>query len=348
MKLNHLFFICPLIFAFLTSCKEEEQAPVNQSTPRPALGVEGFLLQPGMFEKDYIASGNILPNESVSIVSEISGRVTGIFFKEGSRVQKGQVLLTLYDADIHAEINKLKAHRSLQIKIWDRQQELLGIGGISQQDFETTETQITAIDADIAAQEALLRKTKIIAPFDGMIGIRNISEGAIVAPGMEITMLQQLDPLKMDFMIPEQYHSKIQTGQSVYFTLTSDTLEYKGVIRASDPGAGNTTRSLRVRATVPNADRKIIPGSFATVRIPFESNKDALLIPSQCVIPTTRDKKVVRVKNGKAEMVVVKLGMRTQDMVEVTTGVAPGDTLITTGLMQVKPGMPVQITKLSS
>jgi len=347
MNIRPLVFVAVGMLFSLTSCKEEPAAATS-SASRPSLGVEGYIVTPSSFEEDFIASGNILPNEAISIIPEISGRITGIFFKEGSRVKKGETLVTLYHDDIVAQINKLKAQKKLLDKTLERQQELLRIGGISHQDFETTETQIAAIEADIAAQEAQLRKTKIIAPFDGVMGIRNVSEGAVVTQGVEISTLQQLDPLKMDFMLPEQYHGKVKPSDTVYFTMTGDTNRYAAVVAAVDPGAGTNTRSFRVRALVPNPGHRMVPGSYASVLVPLKSNNNALLIPSRCVIPTTRDKKVALLRNGKATFVVVKLGMRTNDKVEIIQGIGTGDTLITTGLMQIRAEMPVRITKITS
>ena len=227
-----------------------------------------------------------------------------------------------------------------------RQKELVDIGGISRQDYETTQTGIATIDADIDVQEAELRRTKIVAPFDGIVGIRSISTGAIVSPTTTIALLRQVNPLKMDFSVPEQYHSYIKTGKSVFFTVTGIEGNKVGTIKTVDPGADMTTRTVKIRATVPNSNRELVAGSFAEVMIPFQSNNDALLIPSQAVIPTTREKKVALVKNGKAELVTVELGARTEDKVEIVKGLQNGDTVLTTGLMQVKQGMDVTITKL--
>lgn len=329
----------------ITACRQEPVA-TESGGRQQTLRVEGYVLTAGTFEKDYTASGSILPNESISIVPEITGRVTGLHFREGVAVRKGQPLVTLYHDDILARIDKLKAQKSLQEGIQKRQTALLRIGGISQQEYETTETQVSAINADIAAEEAELRKTKIIAPFDGVVGIRNISAGATIASGTVIATLQQTDPLKMDFMIPEHHHRKIHTGSTVYFTVKGDSIRRTGTISAIEPGASGTTRSIKVRAAIPNKNGQLIPGSFAEVTIPFQSNDSALLIPSQSIIPTTRDKKVAIVRNGRAELVTVRLGMRTSGMVEVIQGLKAGDTVITTGLMQVKPGVAIQFTAI--
>lgn len=343
-----LSFVYFLSFIIISSCKSNKEDAIKANNKSKSLRAEGYVVQPQVFQKDISASGTLHPNEEVEIHPEVAGRITSILFKEGSFVKKGQTLVQLNDADIRAQIQKLRAQKALQQKVLDRQNELLSIGGISRQDYETTQTQIASIDADIAFQEAQLRKTRIVAPFDGRIGIRNVSVGAIVAPTTAIATLQQLHPLKMDFTVPDQYRDVITTGKTVFFTVDGITEPLSGKISAVDPGADINTRSIKVRAIVSNPDGKLTAGAFAHVQIPNESNNNALLIPSQAVIPTTRDKKVAIVRKGKAALVVVQLGARTEDKVLVTEGLVPGDTVIVTGIMQVKPGMDITITKVKS
>jgi membrane fusion protein (multidrug efflux system) len=339
-----------LLAMLLTSCKDnKEDAKAAAAAGKPkGLKAEGYVVIPQSFQNDYTASGNLRANEELEIHPEIAGRITQIAFKEGSFVRKGQLLVQLNDADLRAGLNKLRAQRKLQDKILERSQELVRIGGISRQDYETTETQIASIKADIALQEADLQKTKIVAPFDGVVGLRNVSVGAVVTTATIVALLQQVNPLKMDFTVPEQYYSNIKMGNQVFFTIGNETEARSGTIAAADPGADAMTRSVRIRALVKNDDHQLLAGSFARVRVPIESHPDAILIPSQSIIPTTKDKKVAIVRGGKVEVIVVQLGTRTDDMVEVTQGLQRGDTVITTGIMQVKPGMDVTITKLKT
>lgn len=346
LRPNIIFALSVLLLA-TAGCKENKDMPAKGAGRPNNLKAEGYVVVPQAYQNNYTASGSLLPNESIEIHPEISGRVTGIYFTEGSYVKKGQTLVQINDAEIRAQIQKLKAQRQLQVKLLERQKELLNIGGISKQDYETTQTNISSIDADIAFSEAQLRSTKIVAPFDGRIGIRSISPGAIISPTTAITVLQQTHQLKMDFSIPDRYRDIVRNGKEVFFSVSGTLDTLSGKISAIDPGADQTTRTIKVRAIVPNPDNKLSAGSFAHVVIPFESTNNAILIPSQAVIPTTRDKQVATVKNGKANLVTVQLGERTSDKVEVIQGLQSGDTIITTGLMQVKPGIDVQITKLN-
>ncbi len=324
------------------SAKKAEKEQPKQNGPK-ILTAEGVVVKAEVFQNSYTTSGTLLPNEEVSIMPEIQGRITAISFKEGAMVKQGQALAHLNSDDIKAQIQKLRSQRELQVKIKNRQSELLNIGGISQQDYETTVTQIQAIDADIAYSEAQVRKTAIIAPFSGRTGIRNVSMGAIVTPSTVITTLQQTGNLKMDFTIPEQYRSEVMSGKKVLFTTTDRDDTFAASIIALEPSANAASRTLKVRATVNNSENKLGPGAFTHIIVPFQNDANALLIPSQAVIPTNRNKVVAVIKDGKATMVPVEIGARTSDKVEITRGLAVGDTILVTGIMQVKPGMEVKV-----
>ena len=344
-----LAFVNLLAITVLFSCKNsKEDATMKKSKITKGLRAEGYVVKAEAFQKDFSASGTLRPNEEVEIHPEVSGRITAISFKEGSNVRKGQTLVQINDADIRAQIQKLRAQRALQQKMLDRQEELLRIGGISRQEYETTQTQIASINADIAFQEAALRKTRIVAPFDGRIGLRQVSVGAIVSPTTVVASLQQVHQLKMDFSIPDQFRDALTVGKQVFFKVDGNSEPLTGKISAIEPGASVNTRAINVRATVANPGGRLSPGSFAHVQIPFESNNTAILIPSQAVIPTSRNKQVAIVRNGKADIVPGELGTRTESMTEILGGLVVGDTVITTGLMQVKPGMDVTILKVKS
>ncbi|MBS1774617.1 MAG: efflux RND transporter periplasmic adaptor subunit [Bacteroidetes bacterium] len=345
---NRLFALFLSTTVFATSCSDKKEADAKGGNKAKNLSAEGYVASAGVFNSDYNASGSLVANEEIDIHPEMAGRVTSINFKEGSKVHKGQLLIQLYDGEITAQIQKLKSQLRLQQNTLQRQKELLNIGGISKQDYETSETQVQSIQADISYAEAQLRATRVLAPFDGTIGIRNISVGAIVSPTTLITSLKQTQQLKMDFNVPEQYVQSIAIGKGVFFVVTGNNDTLSGKISAIDPGADATTRTIRVRAIVPNNNGKLVAGSFANVTIPLKSDKNAILIPSQAIIPTTKDKKVAIAKDGKIAMAVVKLGQRTEDKVEILTGVSAGDTVILTGLMQAKPGMDVKIVKVRS
>lgn len=342
----HCFLTCLLLTtAGATSCKnDKKEASKAAAAAKPSsVSADAYVVAPQQYARTYTTSGSILPNEAISLMPEVSGRVTAILFREGAAVRKGQTLVQLYDADLQANVDKLRAQRQLQKTTESRQAELVRIGGIARQDYDATRTNIQAIDADIEAAQAGIRRMKIVAPFDGTVGIRQISTGAVITPSTIITTLQQTYQLKIDFTVPDQYRSQISNGQRIFFTVDGMLDTMQATVAAIDPGADPATRTLKLRATVPNNAGKLTAGSFAHVIIPFGSAQSAILIPSQAIIPTTRDKKVARLRGGKAELITVQTGDRTADRIEILNGLQQGDTVLTTGLMQVKPGMAVKV-----
>jgi membrane fusion protein (multidrug efflux system) len=346
-------FFCSLatIVLIAASCgsKNNGAVPAKGGSGKPNfVSSEAFIVRQVAYAPVYTASGALLANEMIDIHPEVGGRVTGIFFREGSPVRKGQLLLSLNDADVRAQIAKLQAQKSLQQTTRNRQDALLKIGGISRQEYDATQTEITSLEADIAASQATLGKMKIVAPFDGIIGLRNISPGAIVSSETVVASLQQISPLKLDFTLPDQHRSQLRLGQDVRFFVDGSLDTMTGKISAIEPAADAMTHTVRARALVPNQSGKLLPGAFAHVIIAFDVQGTSILIPSQSIIPTTRDKKVALLRDGKAVMQTVRTGDRTEDRVQILEGLQVGDTILTTGLMQVKTGMEVKVGKLAN
>lgn len=340
-------FLPLLALLSLAGCrsKEEQQKQQGQGGPQ-GLRAEAMVVKPEALSTVYQSSGSLLANEAINVYPEVAGRITAIYFKEGSSVHKGDLLVQLFDNDIKAQIQKLKVQRRLQVITKERQDELLAISGISKQEYDNTVAQIAAIDADIAYSEAQLRRLQIRASFEGVVGLRNVSVGAIVSPTTQVTIIQQVHPLKLDFPVPEQYKGVLKNGDPVRFTVTGSQDTLKAQITAVQPGADATTRTIMIRALVPNPDRKLVPGAFANVFLMLDRNAGAIMIPSQSIIPTTRDKKVAVLRDGKAELQTVVTGQRLAEAVEIVQGLKPGDTVLTTGIMQVKPGVEVKVTRI--
>lgn len=335
-------FLATILIA--ASCKDKNNSAEKAAANKPkVLTAQAIVTTLSDYAPVYNASGTLLPNESIEIHPEVNGRVTGIFFNEGSKVRKGQLLLQLNDADIAAQIRKLQAQRSLQRTTRERQESLLKIGGISRQEFDATTTDIKSLEADIAMSQASLARLKIVAPFDGTIGLRNVSLGAIVSPATVVASLQQTTPLKMDFAIPDQYRNQLSLGQAIRFTVDGNLDTMQGKIAAIEPGADAMTHTVRTRAMIPNTDGKLTAGSFAHITIPFGTSGQSILIPSQAIIPTTRDKKVAVSRGGKVKMLTVVTGDRTADRVQILSGLQAGDTVLTTALMQVKEGTDINV-----
>jgi len=333
---------------FVSACGGGKAKDVKKPEGPKGLQAEVVVAMASSLNSMYQSSGNLLANEEISVYPEVSGRITAINFKEGTNVRKGDLLVQLNDTDFKAQIQKLIVQKKLQLTTKGRQDELLAINGISRQEYDVTLAQIASIDADIAFNEAQLRRLQIRAPFDGVIGLRNVSVGAVVSPTSLITVIQQVHPLKLDFPLPEQYQGVVKNGDEVRFTVAGNTDTMKGKVIAIQPGADATTRTITMRAVVPNPNRILVPGSFANVFLNLKTDNNAITIPSQCIIPTSRDKKVAILRDGKAKMVTVVTGMRMTEDVEILQGLQPGDTVVATGIMQVKDDMPVKVTKVRS
>ncbi len=326
--------------------KKERAAP---ATGRGGAGspllLDAYVVKTTKIGETIDASGTLQSNEEVEVKPEITGRITGLYFKEGVNVSKGDLLVKIYDEDLKAQLQKLQLQQQLAKTTLQRQENLLKINGISQQDVDVTRNQVSAYGADIDFTRTQLQKTELRAPFSGRLGLRNVSLGAIVSPTTIITTLQQIDPLKIDFSIPEKYRTSIKLGDAVTFKVAGDNNNYKGSIYAMDPKIDLATRTIRIRAIMPNVN-KLFPGSFARVTLSLRDMPEAIMIPTQAVIPGTRDKRVIVADSGKAKFVVVETGIRNENNVQITSGLNVGDTVITSGIMQLRAGMPLKFSNV--
>ena len=337
------FNLTLLLLFSLAACKsKKKELPTKKAAP--IAKVEGFIVVPQAISQNIEVPGTLVPFEETEIHPEISGRVTGIYFKEGTNIGRGAMIVKLYDGDLQAQIRKLQVQLSIARQTEQRQGELLKISGISQQDYDLSLLSVRNLQADINILQTSIAKTAIRAPFSGRLGLRNISNGAYITPQTIITTLRQTSQLKLDFTVPERYGTKMQTGRLVYFTVEGNDKSYLAKIIASENDIALDTRSLRVKAIVDKADEQLIAGAFAKVKIILDRNETALMIPTQSVIPQARGKKVLVYRSGIASMETVTTGIRDSSMVEITSGLKAGDTILTTGLLTTKDGSKVQIT----
>ncbi len=325
----------------------EGKGKAAHSGPAKDMSVSGFVVQPKTLNSNIMASGTLLSFEEVELHPEISGRITQLNIEEGTPVSKGALLVKLYDADLQAQLHKLKLQQETAEKTVSRLKQLLAINGIGQQDYDNAVTQLNNIMADIEVVLAQITKTEIRAPFNGVVGLRNVSTGAYVSPSVAIATLQQIDPLKIDFTIPEKYASSVKRGDGIQFTVDGFSGTFHGKVYAIEPRIDIDTRTIRVRALVQNTNAKLYSGGFAKVDLGLKSVDNALMIPTQCIIPEARNKKVIVVKDGKADFRIVETGVRNESYIQITTGLEAGDTVVTTGVMYLKPGGGVKIAKLT-
>lgn len=339
------FALPALALVALAACGAKGKEPGAHMRGDAPMAVQVHVLTPETLANKLLGSGTLLANESVDIRSEVSGRVARIGFEEGAPVQAGQVLVQINDDDLKAQLRKAQAELQLATLTEQRQEQLLAVKGISQEAFDATRAQRTGKQADVDNLQALIAKTTIRAPFSGVIGLRNISEGGYVAPSTSIATLNQVKTMKLDFDVPEQFGRQVRGGTPVQFTLVGDTVRYAATIYAVEPGVNPGTRTVRVRARANNADGRMAPGAFARVSLDLGSVPGALSIPSEGVVPDIHGQVVMVIKDGKAKQVRVELGLRTEKTVQLISGVQPGDTVITSGLLAVREGMPVRAAK---
>lgn len=348
MKTGRILLFFGLLLAgiviYVNKChnNQTEVKTQNQKAQQPMM-VDGIVVTTQAVEDNIYASGTLIANEEVEIRNEIPGRITAILFKEGTKVRKGDLLLTLYDSDLLAQLKKLQLQRDVAQKTEERQKDLLDVSGISKQDYELSLNQLLTINADIDLIQSHLSKTRIEAPFDGIIGLKTVSTGAYLAINTRIATIQAVDPLKLEFALPERYRSMIRDNTQVNFTTESSEGIFEGKIYAFEPKIDLQTRSVLVRAMCSNNDFKLFPGAFAHVEIPLKKIEKAILIPTQALIPELKGQKIFITKNGKAEKVDVITGIRNDSAIQITSGITEGDTVLITGIMQMRQGMPLQV-----
>lgn len=320
-------------------------APQGGAKQAPAVPVTVVIVKSAEVENKISVSGSILANEEAMLKPEMAGKIISLQVKEGTQVQKGQLIAKINDATLQAQLRKAQVQQSLATDKEQRLKQLLGIKGVSQDEYDVALSTLNASNADIDLLKAQIMETEVRAPFDGVIGLRNISEGNYISTADVIASIQQLDPIKIDFSVPEKYTAMVQVNDTVYITLEGTKKQYKAKVYAIDPKIDANTRSLRVRAICNNQKHEILPGSYAQVDLILKS-ENSVIVPSTAVIPDLRGQKTYLVRNGKAELIPIETGSRTDTKVEVTKGLKPGDTLVTGGIMALKPGAAVKIQGL--
>lgn len=328
----------------LISLSHDEKTPESdEPPPLPTIQVNVHTLTPERLVERLSTTGTIRAGEQVEITSEISGKVVEILFEEGRRVAAGDVLLRIDDSELRAEQNRTVHQLELAQSREARQKELLESGVQSQQEYDFALSQLNVLRAQLEIVEAQLKKTKIRAPFAGIVGLRYVSLGAFVTPQTRITSLQDIDPIKIDFSVPEKYAQSVRPGTEIQFRVAGIADPMTGEVYAVEPSVDATTRSLALRARSRNSQGVLLPGAFADVELQLRVVEDALAVPSMAVIPELGGKKVFVYENGEAAPRPITTGIRAADRVEVTSGLKPGELVIVTGVQSLSPGLVVQL-----
>lgn len=309
--------------------------------------MDAFVVSTSTVSESIEVPGSLVADEATEIHPEVSGRVTGLYVREGASVSKGSLLAKLYDGDLQAQRRKLEVQLKIAQTTEDRYNQLVKIGGISQQDYDLTALNVSNLRADLDIIRTAIQKTEVRAPFSGKLGLKGVSTGAYVTPASVITSIQKTAGLRIDFNVPEKYTTQIRKGQPVNFTIEGSDRTYSATVMATESGIAEETRSLTVRATVQGDATGLLPGGFAKVKLSFAPDPNALLVPTQAVVPQARGKKVYVYRGGVAQFVEVETGVRDSSMIQVTKGLQRGDTIITTGLLGLKPDAKVTIGKVT-
>lgn len=333
-----------------TACTGSGEKPSGPQAPARSSynvsSIEGFIVKPTTLSATVTASGTLLPMEETELHPEASGRVVTINLPEGKPVNKGDLLVKVFDQDLQTQLRKLETQLKQAEITEQRLGDLLKVKGVSQQEYDLAALEVQTLKSEMELVRINIGKTELRAPYSGVIGLRRISPGAYVTPSSAVATIRSTGTLKLDFSIPEKYSALIRTGQPLTFSTEGSTQTYNAIVQATEQTIAADTRNLQVRAVVQGAPRGLLPGGFAEVSLNLGNKSRALLIPSQAIIPQARDKKVFVSRKGKAESVTVKTGIRQSGMVEITDGLAEGDTIATTGILFLRPDVPMLFSKV--
>jgi membrane fusion protein (multidrug efflux system) len=294
--------------------------------------------------------GTLAANESVELVAELSRRLVEVSVTEGSLVEEGALLFKLDDADLKAELAELSARRRLAARTHERQKQLVAMDqkALSQQAYDQATSELEAVDAEIEALRVTLAKTELRAPFRARAGLRHVSEGAWVTPETPLIALQDTSRIKIDFSLPERHAAAVAVGQKFTFSVAARAAPVEGSVLAIEPAIDAPTRSLRVRGIAENPDGGLLPGAFVSVEIPVEQATAGVLVPAQALIPSVSGQAVYVLRDGKAELREVEIGLRTPESVEVRSGLAVGDVVLTSNLLRLRPGVAVEAAETAA
>lgn len=325
--------------------KEMKEAPKEAGNRQSkALNVRAVVLSQQGLTDGIFVSGSLVPDEEVNLSFESSGKITDIFFKEGTHVEKGELLAKINDAPLQADLRKKQAQVKLMQDRLFRAKALLEKEAVSKEAFQEAEANLAALEAEIEGVEAQIEQTELRAPFSGIIGLRQVSVGAYATTTTEVATLTKTAPLKVEFNVPERYAGMLPEGTELTFTAEGDLTTRNAKVYASDSRVDPETRTFAIRAIYPNADGKLIPGRYVNVNLVTQRFENTLAVPSEAIVSEMGIDKVFVCKNGKAQPVEIAKGLRTDAMVQVLRGLVPGDTVITSGTMQLRSGQKVVVS----
>ena len=349
MKLKHIVYTLLILgmggfIAYrIVNNKNKNDDSKDKGGKGKTMTVSGMVVKPETFDNMLSLSGSIEANEQVEIRSEVSGIVESINFQEGSNVAKGQILFKVNDIELRAQLGQARTKEGLAFENERRAKLLLQKEAISQEEYDIARADLKSAQAQSQLISAKIGKTSVRAPFSGKIGLRSISPGTYITPSILVAKLVNTGKLKITFSIPEKYASQVKMNSNLSFTVSGSNAKYLATVYAIEPAVETATRTLQVRAIAENKDGKLLPGTYANVELPLDIIKDAIVVPTEAIIPIQGGKKVFISNHGKAKEMMVETATRTDASILVLSGLKAGDTLVTSGVMSLKEDAKIKV-----
>lgn len=334
-----------LLAVLPTACSEDAQAVAKVENQAPAaLEAEVVLPVKSTIRQQSTATGTFVAEDQVMVSSEASGYLKEVYFREGAYKREGELLAKINDAELQAQKRKMMVQLDYARAEQLRAEKLSEFEAIPMEEVDQLRNATQLIEADIAILDAQIAQTNIYAPFSGRIGLKLMSEGAYVSPGMSIVELLRMNPIKLEFFIPEKLAGSVTSGNEVSFTIPASKDTFQAKIYLVSPTLDENNRSLRMRCRLDNTKELFLPGGYAQVQYALESEGGSLLIPAEAIIPVLEGQKVLVVENGVVKSRAVEVGMRTPSAVQILGGITERDSVLVTGILGATDGMKVNAT----
>lgn len=316
---------------------------------QPPLLSHALVVQPRVWRSTVPATGTLVPNDEVRLLSELALRLTTIHVPDGALVKRGDTLYSLDDRDLRARIKSLTTRKKLAETREKRLRNLRERQAVPQDQYDEAANELEYLQSQIEELSVQLAKTVIGAPFDGSLSVHRVSQGALLTPTTELNTLYDVRTLKLELTLPERYAPVLRVGQYVTFRVEGLAQDFNATVDVVYPALDQATRTVRLQARVDNSAGLLKPGMFARAQFSLEESSTALVVPSYALLPTARGQQLFVAKDGKAELRSVELGSRTSEEVVVTRGLEPGETVLISNVLRLRPGSAVQVlTDLSS
>jgi membrane fusion protein (multidrug efflux system) len=339
-----------LVYQKFYSAKAKEVSaqggPGKKTKKNNIIPVNVMIVKDTAFANSIDVTGTIAANEQVELRSETAGNITGIFFTEGSHVEKGQLLVKVYDKDLQASLKQIQVQIKLAEQTEYRNKVLFSKEAISKEEYDISLTSLNSYKAQADLAKAQISKTEVRAPFSGIIGLRNISPGGYLSPQGSIATLVNIDPAKITFSVPEKYLSLIHVNSKINFNIESTLKTFTGVVYAIEPNIDVNSRSITLRAKANNKSGVLKAGSFAKIHFALDQVPKTIMIPTEVLIPDIKGNTVFIAKNGKAVQRPIKTDTRTDKSIQVISGLNAGDSLVVSGIIQMRPKVAIKVVKV--